>query len=690
MEQGSSAGRRMLAFTLPVLAFVLQWLFWEVLKPYVWLFFYPAVYFSSWLGGVAVGLAATVVSALSVWFFFMPPRFSFALERPSSALAIAIFCGMGILISLFHKRLKESRQTTSQVLAELTSAKDHLEERIAERTRELQRTVEELKGREGELHKAQELARIGSWSYTLDGRLTWSEQLYRIYGMQPGEFTPGREIFLDLIHPQDRDAMQTWIEECLNGRQPGEIQFRVVHPDGTLRHISGRGELIRDDRGKPTGMSGTAQDVTGRVEAEAARRESEERLRYFIQYAPVPLAMFDREMRYLFASRRWCSDYGLEGGDLTGKSHYDLFPELPERWKEFHRRGMAGETLSAEADTFVRKDGTVQWLRWELHPWYGKHGEVGGIVIFSEDVTERIVAQEALQKLNEELEARVAQRTRALDDLLATQDAQHAELQEAYRELEVETADRIRILTELRKKDQVLIHQSRLAAMGELLGYIAHQWRQPLNLLGLNIQELRLSFQHGTFTPELLEGNTGKAMEIIRHLSRTIDDFRDFLVVNKERTVFRVDEVIRKTVGMIRENLEKVGIAVSIATDGTVEASGFPNEFGHVILNLLTNARDAFVERRIPDPRVAISTRVEGKDVVVTVADNAGGIGEEILDKIFDAYFTTKELGKGSGVGLFMSKMIIEKNMGGRLSVRNLDGGAEFTIRVTGAFPGKE
>jgi PAS domain S-box-containing protein len=130
--------------------------------------------------------------------------------------------------------------------------------------------------------------------------------------------------------------------------------------------------------------------------AEEALRESEELLGLFVEHAPAALAMFDGQMRYLHASRRWRADYGLGDQELSGVSHYEVFPEIPELWKDAHRRGLAGEVLSGEADRFEKADGSVQWVRWEVRPWRDAEGEVGGIVIFSEEISERKKAQEAL------------------------------------------------------------------------------------------------------------------------------------------------------------------------------------------------------------------------------------------------------------------------------------------------------
>jgi PAS domain S-box-containing protein len=136
-------------------------------------------------------------------------------------------------------------------------------------------------------------------------------------------------------------------------------------------------------------------DLSEQRRAEAALRKSEGLLRLFIEHAPAGIAMFDREMRYLAVSRRWREDYQLQG-ELIGRSHYDIFPEIPERWKEVHRRVLAGEILKADEDPFVRPNGTTQWIRWEVRPWYDQAGEIGGALIAAEDVTARVRAQQAL------------------------------------------------------------------------------------------------------------------------------------------------------------------------------------------------------------------------------------------------------------------------------------------------------
>ncbi len=140
-----------------------------------------------------------------------------------------------------------------------------------------------------------------------------------------------------------------------------------------------------------------AREIRRRKRVEATLRESEGRLRLFIDHAPASLAMFDLEMRYLSVSHRWMSDYNVGDRDLIGISHYEVFPEISEYWKEVHRRGLAGEVIRADADRFDRADGSIKWVRWEVRPWHDAAGDVRGIVIFSEDITEGKRAEEALR-----------------------------------------------------------------------------------------------------------------------------------------------------------------------------------------------------------------------------------------------------------------------------------------------------
>lgn len=170
----------------------------------------------------------------------------------------------------------------------------------------------------------------------------------------------------------------------------------VETPSSTHTYLTTKGPLVID--GEVRGVFGLARDISERKQIENALLESEQRLRLFIDHAPAALAMFDRKMHYLAVSQRWLSDYKLEENEVIGQSHYAVFPDIPEHWKAIHQRGLAGEVIQSREDHFDRHDGSVQWLRWEVRPWFAAKRTIGGIVIFAEDITESKKAEQALHE----------------------------------------------------------------------------------------------------------------------------------------------------------------------------------------------------------------------------------------------------------------------------------------------------
>jgi len=295
--------------------------------------------------------------------------------------------------------------------------------------------------------------------------------------------------------------------------------------------------------------------------------------------------------------------------------------------------------------------------------------------ILEEEIAERQSAQESLQDQTTILEEEMAERQQ-YQEALAVKSEQ---LEGVNRNLENRIAE---TLAELRQKDQALIQQGRLASMGEMINNIAHQWRQPLNNVGLLIQNMQMAFNEGKLTPEEMDQAVDSSMKTIVYMSRTIDDFRNFFRHDKEKEIFQVDRIVNKAIDFISATLEQKGIQVKCQFTQNVTAVGYPNEYAQVLLNIISNAKDVLLERKICSPEIVITVESTGENSLVSVSDNGGGIDEAVMPKIFDPYFTTKEPGKGTGIGLYMSKIIIEQNMGGKLYARNLDGGAEFVIEL--------
>ncbi|MBF0466190.1 MAG: PAS domain-containing sensor histidine kinase [Nitrospirae bacterium] len=249
------------------------------------------------------------------------------------------------------------------------------------------------------------------------------------------------------------------------------------------------------------------------------------------------------------------------------------------------------------------------------------------------------------------------------------------------------------VISEIKKRrtqEQMLIQQSKMASMGEMIGLIAHQWKQPINAIGLKIQDLKDAYTYDEVDEIYIEKMVDSSMQQIEFMAKTIDDFRNFFIPSKEKIIFSLKSAIDELLSMFIHIFSKSNIDISVKAkqDELFLTEGFPNEFKQVVLNILTNSRDAILSKRKTDDSIMGNIEINignipeyNSKVVVSIKDNGGGIPEEAIEKIFEPYFTTKET-EGTGLGLYMSKTIIETNMSGSLTVRNVDGGAEFVISL--------
>jgi len=235
-----------------------------------------------------------------------------------------------------------------------------------------------------------------------------------------------------------------------------------------------------------------------------------------------------------------------------------------------------------------------------------------------------------------------------------------------------------------RAKDAQLIHQARLAQMGEMISMIAHQWRQPLTSISATSGSLHLKAELDIITKELIIQETQNITNYAQYLSDTIDDFRNFFRTNKELSLTSYDELIESVNGIIAISLANKQIKVTKELKSKESFESYPNEVKQVILNLVKNAEDALLDNNTLNPEIKIKTYTKESHYILEVSDNAGGIDEAIIDKVFDPYFSTKLEKDGTGLGLYMSKMIINEHCKGNISVVNIENGARFTIILGG------
>jgi len=233
------------------------------------------------------------------------------------------------------------------------------------------------------------------------------------------------------------------------------------------------------------------------------------------------------------------------------------------------------------------------------------------------------------------------------------------------------------------RQDKLIMQQSKMAAMGEMIDAIAHQWKQPLNVINIGASELEMNLNFGfEIDDDMLMNLAKETQEQVAHLLNTLDEFRSFLRPDKPKEKINIATLIESVLVLLKDDIQSNGIKTKIIGDKTLEFEVIVNEVKHIFINLISNARDAFNSNNIEDREITFNILEKKGYISIEVEDTAGGIPAHVIDDIFKANVTTKEEGKGTGIGLYMSMQIAQKN-NGDLSVVNTDRGAKFILNIT-------
>mgnify|MGYP005989471103 CR=1 FL=1 len=231
------------------------------------------------------------------------------------------------------------------------------------------------------------------------------------------------------------------------------------------------------------------------------------------------------------------------------------------------------------------------------------------------------------------------------------------------------------------KQQNILIQKSKMAAMGEMIGNIAHQWRQPLSQISGLFFDIESAYDYRELDKKYLSQRVNDANDLLEYMSKTIDDFRNFFNPTSIKEEFLINDAISRAMKILKATLEYYKIDIQIDCDEKYKINGFRNEYTQAIVNIISNAKDILVDKKIKNAKIKVYVKEVKDDIVLYIEDNAGGIDTSIIDKIFDPYFTTK-YEYGTGIGLYMTKLIIEEKMNGTINVENLNNGAVFSIKI--------
>ena len=507
-----------------------------------------------------------------------------------------------------------SKDITPQKTAQrvLEQANERLEQNVRERIAELQQVNRQL-----QYHLDNTPLAVIEWDQ--DMRIKrWSPKAAEIFGWTEAEVIGKHPQEWEIIHRDDLEMVEQAIAQFFEQEKTCYVVVnRNYTKSGAVIYCEWYNSVSFDESGKPFSVLSLIQNVTERKRAEAALKESESRLRLFIAHAPSAIAMFDAQMRYLAVSQRWMTDYGLQG-DIFGRCHYEIFPD-PERWREIHQRCLAGAVETCEADYFERTDGSSEWIRWAIHPWY-RSETVGGIIMFTEVITERIQAQQQLQQLNQEL----------------------------------------------------------LRSNAELEQYAfitSHDLREPLRKIKNYTDLLAESYPHD-------DSKANKYLNsIISGVSRMQALIADLLICSR---VTRAELLLEPTdlnavLKQVCEDLSPLiaencaAITAQVLPTVSVHRGQMLQLFQHLIVNSIKFRGEA-------NPIIDIQVELCSQEWLFSITDNGIGINPQYAERVFIIFQRLHNRTKyeGTGVGLTICKKIVERH-GGRIWVESDVGqGAKF------------
>ena len=476
----------------------------------------------------------------------------------------------------------------------------------------------------------------GLWDMNLESkRIFFSNKWLEMFGYERNDIQTFDD-WIDLIHKDDRQKVLVEYKKHIDKKSEHFIcEYRIKDKNGNYKWVLARGKEFNSNR-----ILMMSMNIDDRVQLSKDLKDVE----LLTEHGRIAIFRWenDENLTVRFVSKS-INRYGYEVEDFLNENTFFNFVYKDDvaQLKEVIKNAIKYD-LESFSFIFrvVDKDNDIKWVDNRTILIKDDYSNVTGFYGYLNDITKL--------KMNEE------------------------ELKE---KVKVEVEKNL-------EKDRLLVQQNKLASMGEMLGNIAHQWRQPLNNINLLIHYIRDSY--GLISKEELSDSIKNAKLQIDFMSQTIDDFRNFYKPTKEKKLFNVKEAIVQSCKIVKSSLERNSIKLDIEAI-EIEIDNYENEFEQVIVNILNNAIDAKIIKEKDgrfDAKILIKIYKIKREIFVSIFNNCGNIDEKIIERIFEPYFTTKFENQGTGIGLYMTKVIIEKNMGGKIEAINKEDGVEFLIKL--------
>lgn len=467
------------------------------------------------------------------------------------------------------------------------------------------------------------------------------------WGYKPSYFLENEGAVKAVFYKGDiARVKQTLADKVSQGEDSFNQQYRINKPDGTLAWISEYTQIVRNAKGEPIELVGYLVDIT-------LDKEREVLYSGIINTTTEGFWLLDSDLIITDVNYSLCAMLGYTKDEMIGKEPLDFIDSQDHDLCNAQAERIDDISSRIYEITYKKKDGSVLHTLTNATTMLDQAGKVKTFA-FMTDISKQ-------KKIEEDLRER------------------HEEIEELNNSLESKISQEV---DKNREKDQMMYQQSRLASMGEMIGNIAHQWRQPLNIMALVMQDLYISDQLGNLTSKKMEDSYEKSNNLLQYMSQTIDDFRNFFQQGGEESQFSIKDALDSVYNLVSTNLSYNHISCKIDVKHDSMVKGGLNEFKQVLINIINNAQEAIESNANSEKRINVLITQEKDSALISIRDDGGGISKKVIDKVFDPYFTTKNQTQGTGLGLYMSKQIIENSMCGSLSVKNVEEGAEFRITL--------